>query len=220
MRSNWLPSKRADILAMAKAWIEVFKEGNIWEDWGFTEEEIFELTRLHADARIAFDRNNGPGRGPATAAALKTTMDSLVAFMRDIRRRRIFVPPLSNADLARLGLRPHDTTPTPQPVPSSVPEIETITSVIRELRFRLRDFGSKHWGKPEHVHGFEFLWLIADARPAHVGHLSNIVTGTRNPVVLMFDEADRGKRVFFAARWVNNTLQPGPWSDIESAVIP
>ena len=218
MRSDWLPGRTADRLAMAKTWNEQFLSR--WEDWEFTEDERGDFSSMYALARKAFDDNNSAKRGPVTAAALEIQMAALIAMMRDIKRRRLTAPPLTAADLASLGLRPHDTTPTPQPVPSSVPEIEADTSVIRELRFRLRDFGSKHWSKPEHVHGFEFVWLIADARPAHVSHLSNIVTGTRNPVVLSFDEADRGKRVFFAARWVNNTLQPGPWSDIESAVIP
>jgi len=41
-----------------------------------------------------------------------------------------------------------------------------------------------------------------------------------NPIVLTFDEEERGLRVFFAARWINNTAHSGPWSDIESAFIP
>jgi len=218
MSSDWLPARIAERLAMAKAWNEQILSR--WEDWEFTEDEKSNFASIYTLARKAFDDNNSAKRGPVTAAALDSKMADLIAVMRDIKRRRLTAPPLTAADLASLGLRPHDTTPTPQPVPSSVPEIEAITAVIRELRFRLRDFGSKHWGKPEHVHGFEFVWMITESRPAHVSHLSNIVTGTRNPVVLMFEEGERGKRVFFAARWVNNTLQPGPWSDIESAIIP
>jgi hypothetical protein len=41
-----------------------------------------------------------------------------------------------------------------------------------------------------------------------------------NPIVLRFEEDERGKRVYYAARWINNTSQSGPWSGIESAFVP
>jgi hypothetical protein len=203
---------------MAQTWIEVLSQR--WEYLEVPETEVEALRDYYDAAVAAVERNNPSLRNKVTTAAERAAMNTLVGWMRRMKRDRLQNSVVTDVDLASLGLRPHDTTPTPQPVPSSVPEIEAITAVIRELRFRLRDFGSKHWGKPEHVHGFEFVWMITESRPAHVSHLANTVTGTRNPVVLMFEEGERGKRVFFAARWVNNTLQPGPWSDIESAVIP
>jgi hypothetical protein len=51
-------------------------------------------------------------------------------------------------------------------------------------------------------------------------YLPHKKTITANPLVLSFEEEDRGKRVYYAARWVHATEQPGPWSDIESAIIP
>ncbi|MDR2730740.1 MAG: hypothetical protein LBB81_07580 [Treponema sp.] len=45
-------------------------------------------------------------------------------------------------------------------------------------------------------------------------------TATANPVIIDFEEEERGSRVFFSARRLNNTAQPGPWSDIEGAIIP
>jgi hypothetical protein len=37
---------------------------------------------------------------------------------------------------------------------------------------------------------------------------------------MTFDEDQRGKRLWFAVRWENGTVQKGKWSDIFSAVIP
>jgi hypothetical protein len=105
-------------------------------------------------------------------------------------------------------------------VPTSYPEIEAITAVIRELSLRVRDFGAKRWGKPGHVHGFTLRWGIMDERPGDVESLPNVVDATKSPVVLQFKDSDRGRRVYFAARWFNNTEKPGPWSDIESAFVP
>ena len=145
-----------------------------------------------------------------------TTERALRAFINRFLRW----PPVTDLDRDKMGIRNWDTIRTPQPVPTTVPEIEADSSVIRQLSLRMRDFGATHWGKPEHIHGMEFAWGIKDSRPEHIGHLPHLETATANPIVLTFEEEERGLRVFFAARWINNTAQPGPWSDIESAFIP
>jgi hypothetical protein len=40
------------------------------------------------------------------------------------------------------------------------------------------------------------------------------------PVELVFDEGQRGKRVYFAVRWESGAVKKGPESEIYSAVIP
>jgi hypothetical protein len=129
-------------------------------------------------------------------------------------------PPVTDLDRDKMGIRNWDTIRTEQPVPSSVPEMEFVTSVIREITIRYRDFGSTHWAKPDHVHGIEIRWAILDSRPDTVDALVHIELDTANPLTLVFDEGERGKRIFVSARWFNNTTHTGPWSDIESAFIP
>jgi len=129
-------------------------------------------------------------------------------------------PPVSDLDRDKMGVRNWDTTPTEQPAPATIPEIEADSSVIRVLSLRLRDHGATHWAKPAHVRGMELAWGIADARPGDVSFLPHLETATANPIVLEFTEEERGLRVFYAARWLNNTLQHGHWSDIESAIVP
>ena len=220
MSSDWLPRYRADRLAMAKTWTEVL--AGRWSDWEIKEYEVADLLRHYNKARAAFDASNPDPEtpGPVSSEAIKSAMKALVSYMRYVKERRFFVPPLTDADLVSLGLSPRGPMPVQQPVPSTVPEIETNASATRELMFRVRDFGSKGWAKPAYVHGFEFVWAIMENTPAQIDKLTNVVTAMGNPIKLTFDEADCGKRIYFAVRWLNNTLQPGPWSDIESAVIP
>jgi len=145
-----------------------------------------------------------------------TTERALRAFINRFLRWT----PVTDLDRDKMGVRNWDTIRTPQPVPATVPEIEADTSVIRRLTLRLRDFGAVHWARPDHVHGMEIAWGIKENRPEHIGALPHFETETANPIILDFDEEERGKRVYFAARWINNTAQGGPWSDIESAFIP
>ena len=145
-----------------------------------------------------------------------TTERALRAFINRFLRW----PPVTDLDRDKMGVRNWDTIRTPQPPPTTIPEIEADSAIIRQLSFRMRDFGSTSWGKPEHVHGIEFAWGIVDGRPGHIGELPHLETATANPIVLTFEDEERGKKIYYAARWLNNTAQPGPWSDIESAFIP
>jgi hypothetical protein len=113
-----------------------------------------------------------------------------------------------------------DTIRTPQPVPSIVPEIEADSSVIRRLSFRLRGFSATNWGKPDHVRAIEFAWSIREGRSAIISELPHLETATANHIIINFEEEECGSHVFFSARWLSNTAQPGSWSDIESAIIP
>jgi len=217
-RNDWLPPSRTARIAMARLWLTVFAENGT--AWNISTAEITQLLDLVNDADDANARAEASQGSRVLIAVANEASDALGEFMRLIHRTKLFTPPLISSDFISLGLRPHDMEPTRQPIPTTVPEIEAITAVIRELTFRFREFGSRHWAKPEHVHGIEFRWEIKEGRPEHINQLATVENFSSGPFTLTFDENQRGKRVFFAARWLNSHLEGGPWSDIESAVIP
>jgi len=145
-----------------------------------------------------------------------TTEHALRAFIN----RYLRWPPVTDLDRDKMRIRNRKEDRSSQAVPVTIPEIEADTSVIRRLSLRMRDYGTAHWGKPAHVHGIELAWSIKDTCPEHIGDLPHLEIATANPIILTFEEEERGRHVFFAARWINNTAQPGPWSGIESAFIP
>jgi hypothetical protein len=145
-----------------------------------------------------------------------TTERALRAFINRFLRW----PPVTGLDRDKMGVRNWDTIHTTHPVPATIPEIEVDSSVIRVLTLRMRDHGATNWARPENVHGMEFAWGIADSRPGDTAALPHLETASSNPIILEFTEEERGSRVFFAARWLNNTMQHGHWSDIESAIVP
>jgi hypothetical protein len=121
---------------------------------------------------------------------------------------------------AELGIPVYDTKPTPLPAPESVPEAEVLTPHPRTVRIRFRGENAPRWGKPAGVHGIECLWAVAEAPVIRIADLSHSSFATRNPLDLVFEEDQRGKRVYFAVRWESGTVKKGPWSEIQSAVIP
>jgi len=142
------------------------------------------------------------------------------AVIRPFVQRYLMWSPVTDPDRAAMSLHIKDKILTQQKAPETVPEIGADTSVIRRLRFRLRDSGSRRWAKPDHVETIEFKWAILDERPGHISELVNTETASANPIDLFFEDDQRGKQVYYAARWSNGKSQEGPWSDIESAFIP
>jgi len=223
---DWLPRKREDQLAMAKQWrgalLELGPDSHPYsEAWGVPEADMDDLALLIANAEDTLIRvKNTAARTHVTVVECNEAFKALVAKMRYIKKRFFYVPPLTNADLARLGLNPADMEPTKEHIPTTVPEIEFAVSVIRQLSIRYRDFGARSWTKPDHVHSVDIRWAVLDSPPSAVEALVNVDSKSSGPLVLEFGEGERGKRVYAAARWVNNTMHHGPWSDIESGVIP
>ncbi|MDR3115721.1 MAG: hypothetical protein LBU25_09405, partial [Treponema sp.] len=140
--------------------------------------------------------------------------------IRGFVNRYLRFPPVTDEDRDNMGIPNRDATLTPVPKPQEVPELEVSTPLPRTLRFRFRGIGAKHWGKPEGVHGIELLWIIADAPPGDFDDFPHSAFSTKSPLELSFSEAQRGKKVFFAARWESGTVKKGPETEIFSAVIP
>jgi hypothetical protein len=62
--------------------------------------------------------------------------------------------------------------------------------------------------------------VISDTPPTKLADLLHSSFSTHSPLELVFDEDQRGKRLYFAVRWENGTVKKGPWSDIYSVIIP
>jgi hypothetical protein len=61
---------------------------------------------------------------------------------------------------------------------------------------------------------------LLDAPPADISALSRSVLATRTPHILEFTEEERAKTVYIAVCWQNEKGERGPFSEIESAIVP
>jgi hypothetical protein len=120
-----------------------------------------------------------------------------------------------------MGLPIHKTTHTPIPIPHTAPQLFIDTGTRRRLIITYRDEGSDRRGKPFGVHGIEVRWAILDAPPANIKQLVNSAFDTNPPLILEFEELERGKKVYMCGRWeIEREGEKGPFGDIEEAVIP
>jgi hypothetical protein len=129
-------------------------------------------------------------------------------------------PRVTEDDLRAMGIAIRPDHPTPVGVPTTFPECEVDTSLLRHLILHFRDSGSESRGKPAGVHGAEIGWGIMENAPESISLLPHSSFDTHTPFELEFEEFERGKKVWFALRWENTKGEKGPWSEIFNAVIP
>jgi hypothetical protein len=127
---------------------------------------------------------------------------------------------LTDGDRQLLGLPVHKTTHTPVPAPTTVPEAEVALPSPAVVEIHFRDAESEHKAKPTGVHGAEIAWAILDTPTTDWALLTHSSFDTHTPFRLSFEGPDRGKTLFFALRWENTRGEKGPWSEIQSAIIP
>jgi hypothetical protein len=128
---------------------------------------------------------------------------------------------LTPKDHDDLGLPIHDTKPTRVPVPTTRVIVKIELNGPGEIILHIRDdHEAKSSAKPFGVHGCEVCWIVSDVPITDWEQLTKSSFTTTSKLKLLFGSLERGKTIYFAARWENTRGEKGPWSEIQSAIIP
>jgi hypothetical protein len=219
MPRHYIPAKESEFFDWSGNLITVSKANKAL--LGLPEDKLDEIETAHGEAKALHEKCQ-------TASYTKVDMEMKREKIELLRHlEEVFVrnnlqnnDRMTNALRAELRIPIRDPHPSPGRKPATIPEVEVAMPHPRVLIFKFRGPGAKRWGKPEGVHGMELLWLIAETPPAKVKDLLHSAFATKSPLELAFEEDDRGKRLYFAVRWENGTVQKGDWSEIFSAIIP
>ena len=103
-------------------------------------------------------------------------------------------------------------------VPHNRPKLE-VKSSVKKVTIRYSDEETNKPGKPNGIRIILYRWGQLDSTPDNPEQLGNVETMTSGPLVINFDENQRGQPVYVSARWVNYAGQKGPWSDIMKVYI-
>jgi hypothetical protein len=157
---------------------------------------------------------------PPVTLAKNNAREHSQKVIADFRDTYLSRPPVTNEDLLAMGFHIHDTTPTTVNALDEFPVVEARTAKARIVDFWFKGRNNKRWGKPKHAHGMELKWIMADTPPASVDDFPHSEFATRNPLRLVFDEADRGKRLYYIARWETEAAKKSEFSEIYWVIIP
>jgi hypothetical protein len=217
---HWLPGAEQDFVDLCLKWKAGLEDPAIAAAFGWNPADVTAtLTAIvgFLTARTNYQKDNSTRNRMLKDDAKEAAKDAMQDFAAyNIRVNRL----MSKEDKLYYGVLTPDPVPSPIPRPLSFPEAEADTSVIRQLIIHFWDSITKKRGKPHGVHGAEIRWAILDHVPASVNELTNSDFDTATPFTLVFDESDRGKRVYFCLRWETGTNLKGPYGEIYSAIIP
>jgi hypothetical protein len=191
------------------------------EAWGIPPAVITDFTALTgaADTALAAAKNETT-RTPVATARCREAFTAMTDKMRDIKRRYFLEPPLTEADLAALGLDRRDPHPTPSGVPTAQVTVETYLAGRHELGVKIV-YVTGSPADPANK-GFRIWYSViapGETPPADPEDLRKSFYTTRKKDVIEFDFGDSGKTAYFAVQ-IENGGKKGPWGPMVSALIP
>jgi hypothetical protein len=216
---DWLPKTREKQLEMTRDWQSVLAVKG--DAWGVPQSVSTEFGTLVASADSALAAAvNETTRTPVATAQCREAFNALDDKMRDMKRRYFLCPPLTEADLISLGLKPRDEIQTPSHTPTAQTTVETYLVGRHELGIRIIYVT----GSPDDPanKGYRIWYRVVtpeDTPPAGPGDLHKSFYTQRRKDLIEFDYADSGKTAYFAVQ-VENVGKQGPWGPLVSALIP
>jgi hypothetical protein len=142
--------------------------------------------------------------------------------IRPFVRRNLYCEPVTNADRVYLGLPVRDVIRTDRT--SVEEEVEWGFEIrgIRQVHGHFKVFGAQNRAKPEQyncVVAYEVREPDAPP-PERPEDLTRRVNASRTPCTIVFDETERGKKVYMAMAWQNDRRIVGKWSAIDWTFVP
>jgi hypothetical protein len=223
MGENYVPSSDGEFDVLFKKIVDYLdsKTGGSVPAWNHIPADA--LQSLH-DARSAWTAAYEPMKVPHTpvqTAEKNRVRKSSEKILRDFVNRFLRYEPVTDEDRDSMGIPNKKAGRSPIPVPTTSPQLLIDTGTRRRIIIHYKDEKSGHRGKPDGVHGIEVRWAILEHPPLSIKELANSSFDTSPPLILEFDEQDRGKHIYMAGSWeIGREGEKGPFGAIEEAVIP
>ena len=232
--SDWLPTRRADQIAMAKKWCTVLHRTAT--AWGVPPAVLPDLAGRYQDAEDMLGEALSSARTAVITARCKEYFDKLTSKMRDIKKRYFLTPPLTDANYVELGLNPPDTVSTPVPPPEGFPEADVSYPGVGVLTLHPRPVKGQPPLDDRSEYGYRIFWgayppggaTVEQATgklrllmkpPATGDDLPKSEWTRRHKENIDFHEC-RGHTVYFCVRYENPKGDYGPWGPMFTAIVP
>jgi hypothetical protein len=219
--ANYLPNSDHDLLSFSQVFVSyTTAKATIWGiDVVFVTALVVKVTAFQ-DALTVTD---GPHTTVDTRHKNNTRKELETALREFVNEYIRYNHALTDEDHTALGVKIPDKHRTPAPTPTGIIEFFMKMLAVARLGVVYRDSGSPSKAKPPGVQGAEIrvgITEIGDPPITDPEKLPRSEFSTRTPYTLIFSAEDSGKRAYIAMRWENTRGEKGPWSPIQSAVIP
>jgi hypothetical protein len=213
--SDWIPATEEKLVELMTLWHFKLNDVSLQTLYAWPADECVATV----NAIIAF--------GEARTAYLATPTKAnhlgkeeqkrlAVALVREFARARIRNNSrMTDTQKLEMDVPVADKTPTPIPVPDQGPESKAEISAQEPGVVKVRYLGAKPYG----VDRIEIVWTVSTAPVSSPDLLTHNDTFPRNPWERAFPSEDRGKRLYYALRYLTREGK-SHWSDVRDVVIP
>jgi hypothetical protein len=219
-KSDWLSGKRAEQLKMAKDWsIPIKSRGK--SSWGMDDELIAKFEDAVTSAENEYQRPANT-RNTGTNILLKEAFDELVKVMREIKRRFLHNPPLTNKELSDMGLKLKTAPSTAIGIPSIRPQAKVSVKGDGILEFSVSP-SSNILDDKRSYHGWKIAYAVFEQSatpPTDAEDLRKIHFTRKKTERFVFPAKDSAKKMYYCLRYENSKGQAGEWTKIFSVNIP
>jgi hypothetical protein len=215
---EYIPRKDSELVSWSANFTEKVTENAA--AWEIPAGEVADLQTGNDTFATLQKKADSPAKNSIIIAEKNVARKTLVTRIRALANFRLKNPVITDAQRIALGLHVRSATYTTVGVPTTRPELDIDVVDFRRLKIIFHDMGSGSKAKPYGIIGAVIIFAVLDTPPANLSALTRSVLATRTPHILEFTEEERGGTVYIATCWQNEKGEQGPWSEIESAIVP
>lgn len=221
---NNIPSRDSDFNDFQDSFITVITANMV--AWGFVAAELALLTAAQSIWVAAWVlAKNKDNRTRAQINAKTAARKGYTGVLRPFIQDRIYRNSLmTDENRLECGIKPHDKKRTPITQPTGTPEIKVLAGPGNAVRVYFAPpkagDGSKLRGKPKGVSGMVVAFQKGGTPPANPEVCTKFDILSRSPKHVTFSPDEVGQRVYLFGCWVNSKGDRGPWTDLQSFMVP
>jgi hypothetical protein len=192
-------------------------------EWGFIPaSEVVLLNDAYRDWRAAYALTLKPHTPAETLAKDEARKYAEGEVIRPFVGQWLMWKQVTDKEREEAGVHNKKPRRPEIPPPATAPELSPAAGHPRQIVIPYRDKGSARRGKPDDAHGIEIRWAFMDHPPVNIeAELFNSTFDTNSPLILVFEEADRGKKVYLVGRWeIEREGIKGGFGEIVPAIVP
>jgi len=216
---GYMPTKESVFLTWSENFIAVVNLHRA--EWNIAQEKVTELQTLHQAFAVLYEKCT---TAEARRLDFQGKSEAKAALQRKERRLAMQLQEMDGMTddwRTELGITLRERRPVPKPAPDTEPELKVRLLPPGVVEFLFRAGNAARWGKKApNAKSLEVCWAFLTQPPASHSELSRSAFATSGAVRLEFDLPDRGKTLYYMARWLGAGSKHGPWTEIASVIVP
>jgi len=217
LRKDYIPARDFDFLVWSQNFAKVLKANSA--ELKLESKKVTEIQSLAAAYKTFLEKTVSPEGTRRDIFCKKYIKKELIKCIRFVVSGNLNYNPAMTAILRYdMGLNPRNNHRIRAQKLTVRPKLEVFPG-IQKTTIRYRDEESGSRAKPKGVRGITFNWALLNDPPDSPENLNKTASRTSGALVLSFNESERGKALYIAARWENTIGEVGPWSEITKTHI-